>query len=313
VGEGSVRRLAAVDIGTVTTRLLIADVSASAIAEVSRSTDITHLGEGLTETGRLSEEAISRVATVIEFYAREVAARDVEAVAAVSTSAARDAANKQDYLGALEAAGIRPEIISGEREAALSFAGATAGIEGKDLLVVDVGGGSTELVMGDAPAGAELALSTRSLDVGSRRITEMFLSADPPTNDEIHAALEYVDSAVGSAIAETPVTPSRMISVAGTATSLAAIEMRMADYDADRVHGSTLDEAQMSRLLGMLASLPLREREHIVGLHPGRTPVIVAGALILGSVLKNSGLKDTTISDHDILYGILLDTYAGRA
>jgi exopolyphosphatase/guanosine-5'-triphosphate,3'-diphosphate pyrophosphatase len=305
-------RLAAVDIGTVTTRLLIADVAPPSITEVVRSTDITHLGEGLTETGRLDAEAMERVAGVIEGYAAETKARGVEQVTAIATSASRDAENGDELLALLEDRGIRPDIISGDHEAALSFAGATSGLEGEGLLVVDLGGGSTELVLGSSTSQGTAVTNARSLDVGSRRITEMFLSSDPPTPAEIDRARQYVTRILSGYFDSLSADPHTMVSVAGTATTLASIHLELAEYDASRVHGSTLDRAELTDLLGMLADMPLAERVDVNGLHPGRAPVIVAGALILGCVLEASGLDATVISDHDILYGILLDTHAGR-
>ncbi len=242
VAEGPLRRLAAVDIGTVTTRLLIADVRPPAITEVSRSTDITHLGEGLTETGRLDPVAMERVASVIARYSRELATAGAESVVAVTTSAARDASNGDDLLDLLESCGIRPEIISGEREAALSFAGATSGRAGTDLLVVDVGGGSTELVSGEASEGRGSVGSACSLDVGSRRITEMFLASDPPTRDELAAARTFIMAAVAPAIADLSSPPAQMISVAGTATTLSAIRLGLEQYDSELIHGSVLTD-----------------------------------------------------------------------
>jgi exopolyphosphatase/guanosine-5'-triphosphate,3'-diphosphate pyrophosphatase len=178
-------------------------------------------------------------------------------------------------------------------------------------LVVDVGGGSTELVYGDA-AGASAAVRTaRSVDVGSRRITEMFLPSDPPTAAEMEAARGFVADAIAPALDTIAPSPSKMVAVAGTATTLSAIKLEMPVYDAERIHGSTLGRDDIAGLLGRLSSLPRAEREEVVGLDPGRAPVIVAGAIILGAVLGHSGLDETVVSDHDILYGILLDTYAG--
>jgi len=306
------QRLAAVDIGTVTTRLLIADVTASTITEVQRSTDITHLGEGLTDTGRLSEDAMRRVAAVISRYGEETAARGVEVTTAIATSASRDASNGEEFLGMLEEQGIRPQIITGDREAALSFAGATTGRTGDGLLVVDLGGGSTELVLGEVADSVAHVQLARSLDIGSKRLTEMFLHSDPPTPGELAAARTFAVSALEEYFAQLPEVPTEMISVAGTATTLAAIQLEMAEYDADRIQGMTLDQEELDGLLGMLAGMPLENRMSVTGLHPGRAAVIVAGALILSCVLESSGLERTTVSDHDILYGILLDTYAGR-
>ncbi len=185
------RRLAAIDIGTVTTRLLVADVSATAIREVFRSTDITHLGEDLTTTGQLAPEAMARVRDVIVRYARVAEEHGVEAWGAVATSASRDAANGAEFLGMLDGAGMRPHIIDGATEARLTFAGATFATASDDVLVDDIGGGSTELVFGSG--GDTLRIdSARSIDIGSRRLTEMFLLSDPPVAAELVRARNHV-------------------------------------------------------------------------------------------------------------------------
>jgi exopolyphosphatase/guanosine-5'-triphosphate,3'-diphosphate pyrophosphatase len=305
-------RLAAIDIGTVTTRLLVADLDPAQISEVERSTDITHLGEDLTRTGRLAPAAIARVEEVIARYAERMTELRVARFTALATSASRDAANGAEFREALARAGVEPAIIEGAREAELSFLGATHAIRGESLLVVDLGGGSTELILGDAPAtesATPTVLSARSIDVGSRRITERFLAADPPTQAELDAARGFVDGELAAYFASAPRTPERMVSVAGTATTLAAILARMELYDPERIHDSVLTREDLTGLLEMLAAMPLAERMGVTGLHPGRAPVIVAGALILREVLELAGVAETTVSEHDLLYGILLDTY----
>jgi exopolyphosphatase/guanosine-5'-triphosphate,3'-diphosphate pyrophosphatase len=309
-----VRRLAAIDIGTVTTRLLVADVSDEGITEVERSTDITHLGEGLGATGRLSEGAMQRVAEVIARYALRVRELDVERVKAVATSASRDAENGDRFLELLAAAGIRPEIIPGEEEARLSFGGAASAIEPvEDLLVADLGGGSTELILGDVAEEDGLRSidiqKARSIDVGSKRLTERFLLSDPPTEDELSAAREEAATMLRPYFDGLRERPRKMVAVAGTATSLSAIKLELAVYDSAIVHGSELSGSDLADLTEMLAGMTLEERRHVVGLHPDRAPVIVAGALILETVLALAGLDCTYVSEHDILYGILLDTY----
>jgi exopolyphosphatase/guanosine-5'-triphosphate,3'-diphosphate pyrophosphatase len=256
---------------------------------------------------------MKRVADVIEGYVREMTAHGVESHMAIATSASRDAANGDEFISLLQSSGVTPHIISGTREAALSFAGATFGIEGQGLLVVDLGGGSTELVLGDSSAQGSRVHYARSLDIGSRRITEMFLSSDPPQAQELQRARESITAELAVYFDDLPQHPRQMISVAGTATTLAAILMEMERYDAGRIHGSTLDGSELQDLLGRLGGVPLEERKEIAGLHPGRAPVIVAGALILACVLEASGLELTTVSDHDILYGILLDIHARGA
>lgn len=308
------QRLAAIDIGTVTTRLLVADVSASDVTEVVRSTDITHLGEDLTTTGRLAPAAIGRVREVVARYAGTIAELGVVRVSAVATSASRDAENGSELIASLAALGIRPRIIDGDDEARLSFLGATWSVTGEGLLVVDVGGGSTELIFGSSDADESNVRTCdieamRSVDVGSRRITEMFLHTDPPTPRELDEARAYIAGALRPFFDALRTKPCALVSLAGAATTFSAIDLELAEYDAERVHLSCLTGPQLSDLITALASLPLERRRQVVGLHPDRAPVIVGGGLVIESVLALSGLDSTLVSEHDILYGILLDTY----
>ena len=308
------RRLAAIDIGTVTTRLLVADVSAHDVTEVVRSTDITHLGEDLTVSGRLSHAAIVRVRDVVSGYARTIAELGAERVTALATSASRDAENGGELVAALAAQGIDLRIIGGEEEARLSFAGATWSATGEGLLVVDVGGGSTELIFGSSEADEDNVRAcdietVRSVDVGSRRITEMFLRSDPPTPRELDDARAYIATALRPFFDALRTKPRTMVSLAGAATSFSAIYLELAEYDAARVHLSCLTGPQLSDLIGMLASLSLERRRQVAGLHPDRAAVIVGGGLVIETVLALAGLDSTLVSEHDILYGILLDTY----
>ena len=307
------RRLAAIDIGTVTTRLLVADVSDDGVAEVVRSTDITHLGEGLSASGRLSEDAMQRVSQVIARYEATMRDHAVEHVAAMATSASRDAENGAEFMELLAEHGVTPLVIPGEREARLSFMGATSDMEAEeDLLVVDLGGGSTELILGnvveDGGVRHSEIVKARSIDVGSKRVTELFLRSDPPTAMELAEAREW---SVGKLrpYFDGLDKPQRMIALAGTSTSLSAIHQELAVYDPALVHCSCLTGSELADLVEMLSALPLAERVKVPGLDPGRAGVIVAGALILESVVALAGLDSTMVSEHDILYGILLETY----
>jgi exopolyphosphatase / guanosine-5'-triphosphate,3'-diphosphate pyrophosphatase len=311
---GGSRRLAAIDIGTVTTRLLIADVSAAGVTEVERSTDITHLGEGLGGTGRLSDAAMRRVADVVGRYAVRVRDLGVERLSTIATSASRDAENGAEFRALLVARGVVPEIIRGDQEAQLAFIGATSDFAATEgLLVVDLGGGSTELILGDVGESngvrASEIIRARSLDVGSKRVTELFLHSDPPKDAELAQAREWTNAQLRPFFDGLRVRPSNMISVAGTATSLSAIHMGLATYDPERVHGSRLTGSELADLTEMLAAMPLAARKRVVGLHPDRASVMVAGALILETVVALSGLESTLVGERDILYGILLDTY----
>jgi len=305
-------RVAAIDIGTVTTRLLVADIDpARRIHEVERSTDITHLGENVNDTGVLSEAAMQRVATVIGRYSERVEALRVDTVGAIATSASRDAANGERFLELLAERGIRPQIVVGDVEARLSFEGATYGSRDQSVLVVDIGGGSTELVLGDAAlVGGDVRIErSRSVDVGSRRLTEMFLASDPSTAEQVERATAHATDALRPFFSGAEERAHTMVAVAGTATTLAAIQLEMDVYDAERVQGYELSGSDIAELTERLASMTLAERCGVVGLHPGRASVIVAGALVLGVTLALSGLDSTLVSDRDILYGILLDTY----
>lgn len=308
-----VRRIAAIDIGTVTMRLLLADVSEHGISEVVRSTDITHLGEGTAESGRLATDALDRVAAVAARYARTLADHDAREVTAYATSASRDAENGGDLVGILSDVGIPLRIITGEHEARLSFAGATWSASGEGLLVADVGGGSTELVFGsaverDGGMAADIELM-RSIDVGSRRITERFLHSDPPSRTELDAARAHIAGELRPFFDALRAKPRVMFSLAGAATSLSAINLELAVYDSELVHLSCLTGPQLTDLVAMLAGRPLARRREVVGLHPDRAAVIVAGALILESALALAGLDSTVVSEHDILYGILLESF----
>ncbi len=306
------RRLAAIDIGTVTTRLMVADVSTSGVEEIARRSRITHLGEGWTSTGRLSQQAMYRVAACVAAFAEEARTLGASEIVAIATSAARDAENSADFLERLEATGVRPEIISGAREAYLTFLGATFDLGADDTLVVDVGGGSTELVLGSRDEdGTTTIESSRSIDVGSRRVTELFLASDPPTRAEQDAAREHITTALRPYFDGLKTKPRDMIAVAGAATSLVAIELGLDPYDSARVHGHRLGGHTIADIREELAALSLERRRQVVGLEPDRAGVIVAGALILETATALAGLDSTLVSEQDILYGMVLDRFGG--
>ena len=306
-------RFAAIDIGTVTCRLLIADVEASgAIEEVRRETTICNLGVGVDETGRLAPDAIERVGVAIEHYVaalREEQLGDAPIpVKAVATSASRDAENAADFKARLAKSGLELDIIPGEREAALSFAGASSAFVGEQVVVLDIGGGSTEIIAGkagDAPARA------RSFNVGCRRVTERFFHHDPPSTEELAQAGEWIDAEFAdylTELREAGLLGSRVVAVAGTATSVVSMREEMAVYDSSRVHGSTVSRADVEALLDRLANMTCEERRHVIGLDPGRAPVIVAGLVILGHIMDALGTDTFTVSERDILHGIIFDT-----
>lgn len=306
--EGTTRRLAAIDIGTVTTRLMVADVAVDHVSEVLRRSSITHLGAGWTVSGRLSRDAIERVAACVTAFVEEARDSGATEIVAVATSAARDAENSAELLSRLGEAGMRPEIISGTREAYLTFLGATCELGGEETLVVDVGGGSTELVLGSRGADGEVTIeASRSVDVGSRRVTELFLPSDPPTRGELEVAREHVTAALRPYFDALRERPRAMIAVAGVPTSLVAIDLGLEPYDSARVHGAVLGAHTVADTREDLAAMTLEARRRVVGLEPERAGVIVGGALILETALALASLDSTLVSEQDILYGMVLD------
>ncbi|HEY5548450.1 MAG TPA: Ppx/GppA family phosphatase [Coriobacteriia bacterium] len=303
-------RVAAIDIGTVTTRLIVADTDGEAVDELVRRAVVTHLGEGLHASGRLSEAGIDRVAAAVAGFVTEAEALGASSMLAVATSAARDAANGRDFVERVERAGVRPRIIPGSTEAVLSFSGATYRIDDDDILVADLGGGSTELVFGsahDGAAGREVEIdASRSLDVGSRRVLDMFLASDPPTRAELDRAAAWVADEFRPFFDALRSRPRTLITLAGTGTTLSAIRQRLAVYDPAAVHLSRLTGGDVSDLLAYLAELPLEARRGVVGMDPARAEVIVAGALILETIMALAGVDSTVISEHDILFGLVL-------
>lgn len=304
-------RRAAIDIGTVTTRLLVADTDGRRVDEVLRRCVVTHLGEGLHASGMLAEAAIVRVADAVASFMLDIAETRADSVVAVATSAARDAGNGRAFLDTLGALGVRPRIISGSTEARLSFAGATYAIDDDDVLVADLGGGSTELVFGsahDMEDGRQVDIdASRSLDVGSRRVLDMFLHSDPPTRAELIAASAWVVDEMRPYFEGLRERPRTLITLAGTGTTLSAIKQALEVYDPSRVHGSRLSGGDVADLRDELAAMTLQKRREVVGMDPARADVIVAGALILETIMALAGIDTTIISEHDILYGLVLE------
>ena len=306
------KRYAAIDIGTVTCRLLIADVDdTGAIHDVRRETNICNLGVGVDKTRRLAPESIERVGAVIENYAAIMRDEQPEGegpmpVLAVATSASRDAENADDFKARLAQAGLQLSIVPGEREAALSFAGASSAFPGEQVVVLDVGGGSTEIIAGQAGGEPERA---HSFNVGCRRVTERFLHSDPPAPEELEAASAWIADefrAYLDELREAGLLDGRVVAVAGTATSVVSMREQMVEYDSSRVHRATVTSADIEALLERLAAMTTEERRHIVGLDPGRAPVIVAGLLILQQIMRLAGADSFTVSECDILHGIIM-------
>jgi exopolyphosphatase / guanosine-5'-triphosphate,3'-diphosphate pyrophosphatase len=299
-------RVAVVDIGTNSTRLLVAEVEGEAVAELDRRTIVTRLGEGLEATGRLADAATERVSNALAEYREAIDGAGAERVVGVATSAMRDAANGPDFRDEIERRfGIDARTISGDDEARLTFLGATAGRQvGALTLVIDIGGGSTEYVTGRPGADPGFHVSTR---MGSVRQTERHLHSDPPNEAELAALSEDARAIVeGNVPAGVRELVESGIAVAGTATSLAAIDQELDPYDPERVHGYRLGQAACERLLVRLAELPLERRRAVTGLHPDRAPTIVAGAGILLESMRACGLGEIEISERDILHGAAL-------
>ncbi len=287
-------RVAAIDLGTNTTRLLVADVVAGRVAEVVRREEITRLGESVDRRRILLPTAIARVRNVLVDYRREAEALGAERVLAVATSAVRDADNGEAFLGEIEwSYGFATRLLTGDEEASLTLAGvASEGPLATRTLVVDIGGGSTELVVAGA-AGIASALST---EAGSVRLTERFVATDPPRRDELEACRTHVRALLPHLDVDDA------IGVAGTVTTAAAIERAAAGP----VHGMRLTRASVGATLDRLAALPLAERERVPGLAAARAPVIVAGLVVLHEILGRYGLEGLTVSERDLLDGAAL-------
>jgi exopolyphosphatase / guanosine-5'-triphosphate,3'-diphosphate pyrophosphatase len=300
-------RVAAVDIGTNSVRLLLADVSGpgreARLTTIDRRTRITRLGQGVNETRRLDADAIGRTMAVLAEYHEAITANDVARVRMTATSASRDATNRDEFFDPVERLmGVRPELLSGEEEAILEFLGATAGIaEPEPYLVVDVGGGSTEFIAGvDSPA------ELMSIDVGCVRLTEQFLHSDPPTPEELSVAVSVVrdhltdvDRAVtGAAHAKT------LIGTAGTVWTMGAIELGVDASNSERIDHFRLSRAAAEEIFRTLATEPIARRRHNPGLEPGRVDVIVGGVIVVVAVMRHWGFDELVVSEADILDGL---------
>jgi exopolyphosphatase/guanosine-5'-triphosphate,3'-diphosphate pyrophosphatase len=291
-------RVAAVDLGTNSTRLLVADVEGGRISEIVRRLAITRLGEGVDVNHALLPAPIARVHAVLDGYRDEARALGAERVLATATSAVRDASNGRDFLAGLEERyGWMTRLLDGEQEAETTFRGVTSDrtLEGETLMV-DIGGGSTELLVG-GPDGISFATS---LQIGCVRLTERYLESDPPVESELEAAAAFVRTLLPSLDVE------RAIGVAGTITTVAAIDLGLSEYDPERIHGRGISRGAADRALECLAAHPLAERERVPGLEPARAPVIVGGLDVLREVMARYGLAAIEASERDILHGVAL-------
>jgi len=301
-------RVAAVDCGTNSLRLLVADLDAESgeAVEVERRTTIVRLGQDVDRTGVLAAAALRRTFAALDGYAAIIASLEVAATRVVATSAARDAANREVFLtGARTRLGVPPDIVSGDEEARLSYDGATRGLRPGDdlatpLLVLDIGGGSTEFVMRPEAVGDVMG---RSLGIGSVRLTERHLRDDPPTQQQRDAAVTDIDAALDTL--ELPLAEvNTLVGVAGTTLTMAAMVLDLPAYDRNAVHLARIDTAGLLRAVDAIVAMSVAERRDLAFMHPDRADVIGAGALVLGCVVRRLGLDTLVPSSHDILDAI---------
>lgn len=305
-------RYGALDIGTVTCRLLVADVEDGRIIDVDKEYAITDLGVGVDATGRLSEAAIERVLACVDRYLEVLARYDtpehpVRRLIAMATSASRDAANGPEFAARLAERGVTLAVIPGSREAQLTFLGASSDFPGENLLVVDIGGGSTEVVAGRF---GEDPIASHSFNIGCRRVTERFFHDDPPTAGQMDAARQWIRETMApyfEGLATAGFAIDRVVAVAGTATSVVSIREAMEVYDSSRVHKAVVAAGELAAIEERLAAEPLEERRTTVGLDPKRAGVIVAGLVILEEVLALAGADAYTASESDILHGMIFE------
>lgn len=306
--------LAAIDIGTVTARLALAQVEDGRVIRMAKYTEIVNLGEGVDKTKHLLPEAIHRCVGCVSSYVDHARKESAEAVVCTLTSAARDAEDAPDLGMGLASLGLEPMIIPGEIEGALTFLGVSHDFENHRILVADSGGGSTELVVGTL-AGQQLDINfVESVDLGCRRLTERFnLSADHPSAEDIDGAHKMAAQMMSEAIGRAQqqcAAPELLVGVGGTATSLIAIRDHLDPYDPSKVHLNHISIDEVSQIEGLLASKTLKEREDITGLQAKRAPVMLAGTILLAELMKNSGFKHLVVSESDLLFGLVITAAA---
>ncbi|WP_119727299.1 Ppx/GppA phosphatase family protein [Thermomonospora amylolytica] len=304
-------RVAAVDCGTNSVRLLIADIAGGRLTDLERRMEIVRLGEGVDRTGRLAPQALERTFTAMRGYAKLIDQHGAERVRVAATSATRDAANRDEFVaGVLDVFGVEPEVITGDEEAELSFLGATRELAElrppRPYLVVDIGGGSTEFVLGSSHAQA-----ARSVDIGCVRMTERHVSPGqaepgaPPAPEQIAAAVADIDAALAAVRETVPVDEARtLVGLAGSVTTVAGIALGLAEYDPGRIHLSRITAAQVHQVTRDLLRMTHDERAAIGVMHPGRVDVIGMGALILDRIMREYGFGAVVVSEHDILDGL---------
>jgi exopolyphosphatase/guanosine-5'-triphosphate,3'-diphosphate pyrophosphatase len=307
-------RVAAIDCGTNSIRLLVAEVGDGRLSDVHREMRIVRLGQDVDATGRLVPEALERTRVALADYAAIARDEDAERVRMVATSAIRDATNREDFFGmARSTLGTDAEVITGDEEARLSFTGAVSDLDPADgpFVVVDVGGGSTEVVLGEWTGTSAEVTAARSVNVGCVRITERHLRSDPPTPEEVSAAEQFAAQTLQEAFTEVPVDKARTwVGVAGTVTTLSALAQRLPAYDSGRTHLSRLSRQQLQATTAELLASTHQQRAANPVIHPGRVDVIAGGALIVRVFAEElhtrAGIAELVVSEHDILDGIAL-------
>jgi exopolyphosphatase/guanosine-5'-triphosphate,3'-diphosphate pyrophosphatase len=305
------KRVAAIDCGTNSIRLLVADLDpeTGAETELERRMEIVRLGQGVDATGRLADEALARTFAACEAYAAVIKDLGATEVRFVATSATRDASNRADFVAGVRARlGVEPQVISGDEEANLSFRGATQALadDGAEhdtpYLVIDIGGGSTEFVL-----GTESVIAARSVDVGCVRMTERHLKDDPPTLAQITAAKRDIDAAIDLAAQTVDLAKAKtLVGLAGSVTTVAAVALGLERYDRDKVHLARLSAESVRQTAADLLAMSREQRAALAVIHPGRVDVIGAGALVLAQIVDRLGLPEVIVSEHDILDGIAL-------
>ena len=296
-------RVAAIDCGTNSIRLLIADIDGNNFREIVRDMEIVRLGQGVDQTGQFHPDAIARTLAAVDKFAAEIAKRGVEKIRFCATSATRDATNRHLFVdGVRERLGIELEVISGDEEAALSFAGAIKDLDPSDgpFLVVDIGGGSTEFVLGTSTVEA-----ARSVNIGCVRMSERHFASDPATPEQIEAARRDIQAAIAQAAAVVPITKAKtLVAVAGTATTVAAAALDLPEYDRYAIHLSRISAQQTHDAATMFATKTREQRISLGYMHPGRVDVIAAGSLVLSEIMKATGATEFVASESDILDGM---------
>ena len=303
------RRVAVIDIGTVTCRLAIADVHDGCVVRMAKRSEITNLGQGVDQTRRLAREAMERVFACVSAYVQSAREAHAEAICCTLTSAARDAENAAEMGAALASLGLEPMVIPGQVEGALTFLGVAQDFPGEQILVADNGGGSTELACGWLGRDGLSLPWVRSIDVGCRRVTEKHLSAgDPPSAADVEAARAFArapfDAAVADMLSVVPERASRLVVTGGTSTTLVAISERLVPYDPRRVHLASLSRETIDDWVARLASMRESDRAELPGIQPKRAPVILGGAVAVAELMHAAGFEELTVSESDLLFGL---------